>query len=60
MLEITSDPGRPERGKRFVNEGLADGSFKPLIAKTFSLEKIVDAHRFLESNQQVGKVVVTV
>jgi NADPH:quinone reductase-like Zn-dependent oxidoreductase len=60
LLEITGDPERLERGKAFVNEGLADGTFKPLIARTFPLEQIVDAHRFLESNQQVGKVVVTV
>src|SRR5262249_19777022 len=32
MLEITSDPRRLERAKKFINEGLADGSFKPLIA----------------------------
>ena len=60
MLEITSDPRRLERAKKFINEGLADGSFKPLIAKTFPLDQIVEAHRYLESNQQVGKVVVTV
>jgi NADPH:quinone reductase-like Zn-dependent oxidoreductase len=60
MMEITSDPQRLERAKTFINEGLADGSFKPLIAKTFPLDQIVEAHRYLESNQQVGKVVVTV
>ncbi len=60
MMEITSDPERLERGKKFVNEGLADGSFKPLIARTFPLDQIVEAHRYLESNQQIGKVVVTV
>jgi NADPH:quinone reductase-like Zn-dependent oxidoreductase len=60
MLEITSDPRRLERGKQFINEGLADGSFKPIIAKTFPLEEIVEAHRYLESNQQIGKIVVTV
>ena len=60
MLEITSDPVRLERAKKFVNDGLADGSFKPLIAKKFPLDQIVEAHRYLESNQQVGKVVVTV
>ena len=60
MLEITSDPRRLERAKKFINEGLADGSFKPLIAKKFPLDQIVEAHRYLESNQQVGKVVVTV
>ena len=60
MMEITSDGQRLERAKKFINEGLADGSFKPLIAKTFPLDQIVEAHRYLESNQQVGKVVVTV
>jgi NADPH:quinone reductase-like Zn-dependent oxidoreductase len=43
-----------------VNAGLADGSLKPIIAKTFPLAQIVQAHRFLESNQQFGKIVVTV
>jgi NADPH:quinone reductase-like Zn-dependent oxidoreductase len=43
-----------------VNDGLAGGSLKPLVAKTFPLDNIVEAHRYLESNQQVGKIVVTV
>jgi NADPH:quinone reductase-like Zn-dependent oxidoreductase len=60
LAEITSDPERLERAKKFVNDGLADGSFKPLVAKTFPLERIVEAHRYLESNQQIGKIVVTV
>jgi NADPH:quinone reductase-like Zn-dependent oxidoreductase len=60
MHEITSEPQRLERAKEFINNGLADGSFKPLIAKTFPLDKIVEAHRYLESNQQIGKIVVTV
>ena len=60
LFEITSDPARLERAKKFVNDGLAGGSFKPLVAKTFPLDKIVEAHRFLESNQQIGKIVVTV
>jgi NADPH:quinone reductase-like Zn-dependent oxidoreductase len=59
-MEITGDPERLERAKTFVTDGLAEGSFKPLIAKTFPLDQIVEAHRYLESNQQIGKVVVTV
>ena len=31
-----------------------------VIARTFPLEEIVEAHRYLESNQQFGKIVVTV
>ena len=60
MLEITSDPARLERAKQFINAGLVDGGLKPLIARTFPLDQIVEAHRYLESNQQIGKVVVTV
>ena len=60
LFEVTSDPARLERGKKFVFDGLASGRLKPIIAKTFSLDLIVDAHRYLESNQQIGKIVVTV
>ncbi len=30
-----------------------------MIARTFAFEDLVEAHRYLEANQQVGKVVVT-
>jgi NADPH:quinone reductase-like Zn-dependent oxidoreductase len=60
MMEITNDPARLEKAKAFITGGLSDGSLKPLIGKTFQLDDIVEAHRFLESNQQVGKIVVTV
>ncbi len=60
LFEITSDSARLERGKQWVIDGLAAGKLKPVIAKTFSLAEIVDAHRYLESNQQIGKIVVTV
>jgi NADPH:quinone reductase-like Zn-dependent oxidoreductase len=60
VLEITGDPKRLAQAKKFINDGLADGSFKPLVAKTFPLDQIAEAHRYLESNEQIGKVVVTV
>jgi len=60
MLEITQDPQRLERAKKFIIDGLAAGKLKPIVAKTFTLDQIVEAHRYLESNQQIGKVVVTV
>jgi NADPH:quinone reductase-like Zn-dependent oxidoreductase len=31
---------------------------KPVIDRVFALEEIVDAYRYLESNAQVGKIVV--
>lgn len=60
LFEITTDPQRLERAEAFVVQGLASGQLKPVIAKTFPLEQIVEAHRYLESNQQIGKIVVTV
>jgi NADPH:quinone reductase-like Zn-dependent oxidoreductase len=59
LFEITQDPARLERAKKFVVDGLASGKLKPLIAKTFPFSEIVAAHRYLESNQQIGKIVVT-
>jgi NADPH:quinone reductase len=58
--EITTDPQRLEAAKRFILDGLASGELRPIVAKTFPLEAIADAHRYLESNQQIGKIVVTV
>ena len=60
LFEITNDPKRLERAKQFTIDGLAAGKLKPVIARTFPLDQIVAAHRYLESNQQIGKIVVTV
>jgi NADPH:quinone reductase-like Zn-dependent oxidoreductase len=54
------DPGRLEKAKAYVYDRLADGRFVPKIANTFLFEQTVEAYRYLESNQQVGKVVITV
>lgn len=58
--EIIGDPVRLEATKEFVLGGLASGALEPAIAMTFPYEQIAEAHRFLESNQQFGKIVVTV
>ena len=55
---IWNYPDRLARAKALILRGLADGHLKPVIAKTFALEEIVAAHRYLESNQQMGKIVV--
>ena len=60
LMEIVSDPQRRERGVRFVLDGLKSGALTPKIAKTFPLDQIAAAHGYLEGNEQVGKIVVTV
>lgn len=59
LFEITTDDARLAKAKAFISEGIATGAFKPVVARTFPFEQIVEAHRYLESNAQVGKVVVT-
>jgi NADPH2:quinone reductase len=45
--------------KKYIYDHLADGSFKPEIARTFPFHQSVEAYRYLESNEQIGKVVIT-
>ncbi|MBR0895523.1 zinc-dependent alcohol dehydrogenase family protein [Bradyrhizobium tropiciagri] len=58
--EVVQDPMRLAAAKAFILDGLADGALKPIIARTFAFDEIVEAHRYLESNTQFGKIVVTV
>ena len=57
LFELTGDPQRLRLGRPqdFINGGLEAGQLKPIIAKTFAFDQIVKAHRYLESNQQIGK-----
>jgi len=57
--QVWNHPQRFERVKDLILRGLAGGQLKPVIARTFRLDDIVEAHRYLESNQQFGKIVVT-
>ncbi|WP_407112549.1 zinc-dependent alcohol dehydrogenase family protein [Bradyrhizobium sp. LMG 9283] len=58
--EIVRDRARLAKAKAFILDGLSDRTLKPIIARTFRFEDIVEAHRFLESNNQFGKIVVTI
>lgn len=61
LQEITGNPERLEQGKQYIYEGLKSGKLNPIIdPQSFSLENIVEAHRYMESNQQNGKIIVTV
>ncbi len=60
LFEITTDERRLRRAEAFVASGLRTGAFQPVVDRTFDLEEIVAAHRYMESNTQIGKIVVTV
>ena len=58
--EIWNHPHRYQRAKETILAGLAGGHLKPVIARQFrGLDSLREANAFLESNDQVGKVVVT-
>lgn len=58
---VTGDPARFRRAWHFVTAGLRDGAFQPLVDRVYEgLDQTVAAHRRLESNEHVGKLVVRV
>jgi NADPH:quinone reductase-like Zn-dependent oxidoreductase len=59
IFEIVNFPERFARVKAAVYAGLEQGIYQPAVAKTFALDEIVAAHRYMESNMQQGKIVVT-
>jgi len=58
LFEITQNTEKLAKAKQFIYRGLESGDLKPVIDRTFVLSEIVEAHRYMESNQQVGKIVV--
>jgi len=40
-------------------QDLAAGRLRPVIARTFPLEHAADAHRYVQSRSNIGKVVLT-
>jgi len=60
LMEITRVPDKLAIAKKYVYDRLADGRFHPRVARTFPFAQTVDAYKYLESNAQVGKIVLTV
>jgi NADPH:quinone reductase-like Zn-dependent oxidoreductase len=60
LFEIAGDPGKLEKAKQYIYDGLDSGKLVPIIDRSFSLEQIAEAHCYMESNQQQGKIIVTV
>lgn len=59
LYEFVHDPVLRRAAEEFVTDHLAQGKLRPRIDRTFSLFQVVEAHRYLESNQQIGKIVLT-
>ena len=46
--------------KRHVLPHLVSGSMNPVVDRTFPLEEVADAHRYMETNANFGKIVLTI
>ena len=60
IWNTSGDPVRQKAAVEFITAGLESGALRPVIDKTFKFDEIVNAHRYLETNNQFGKIVVTV
>jgi NADPH:quinone reductase-like Zn-dependent oxidoreductase len=60
LFEVTRAPARLTKAKDFILQGVQSGKFVPVIDRTFHLQDIADAHRYMEASEHVGKIVVTV
>jgi NADPH:quinone reductase-like Zn-dependent oxidoreductase len=60
LSRITRDPEKLARAKAWILEGLEKGRLKPVISKVFPFRQMAEAHRFMESNEQIGKIIITV
>lgn len=60
IFHLFADPERIRRAEAFLVSGLRAGALTPVIDRTFDLTDIVTAHKYLEANSHVGKLVVTV
>ena len=60
LWEIVNDEQAKKKAVSDINKWTGEGRLLPQIDRIFALEDIVEAHRYMESNQQVGKIVVRV
>lgn len=60
VLDFVRDEARFAAARDDIFAGLEGGALKPVIDREFPLEQIAEAHRYMESNAQCGKIVVTV
>jgi len=60
LFELIQQPEMAERAIKYLSDALAKGRIKPVIAKVFPFDQIIESHQFLESNKQFGKIVVEI
>ena len=57
---LWSERDRLADGMRLLLDEVAAGRLRPVVARTFPLDRAADAHRFMQSRSNIGKVILTV
>jgi NADPH:quinone reductase-like Zn-dependent oxidoreductase len=60
IWDTSGDTARQKAAVDFVINGVEKGTLKPVIDRVFPFDQIVEAHRYLEASEQIGKIVVTI
>ena len=60
IFEITQDQEKLGHAKDFLLTLFHTKKIKPVIDKVFTFKQIQQAHEYMESNQQIGKIVISV
>ena len=53
-------PSISKKDVEFLKELVANGRFRPVIDRSYPLEQIIEAHRYVETGMKTGNVVITV
>ncbi|MCA0252263.1 MAG: zinc-binding dehydrogenase [Propionibacteriaceae bacterium] len=59
MSEIVTDPDTLVSVRDYILTRVADGRFRPRVARTFPLEQIQNAYAYIGSNQLIGRTIIT-
>jgi NADPH:quinone reductase-like Zn-dependent oxidoreductase len=53
-------PTHDQEMMRYLGDLIESGAFTPVIDRTYPLDQIVEAYRYVETGQKIGNVVITV
>jgi NADPH:quinone reductase-like Zn-dependent oxidoreductase len=58
VFDIALDRDRWTLADKWIRDALSRGAIKPIVDRTFKLNEIVEAQRYMEAGNQIGKILV--